>query len=406
MGSEYPDVLGDLVDARRRYEVNGVHYLLELIPPTVAPGGVTRLRTWLQSCWDVPVEVSITVRPESTAAEHLSLIQERTDVPLAAAEVGQVDIPIACSAQAEPGDYPLTVTIGVHYEVRGLYIRGQKSEGQMGQSLLNFTTGMSLASVLGLGFVAHTRPEQDLLLKVEGEPETGPVPDLTPTFVSHWTVDELPLCGKALQYVNDQKLYLLPQLTRKDLYLAFLEESRERFKDAQVPLEIGEAIFLAKILTFAVEYLLGKPEWQDAILVPAYRLAYRFNLPMGDPVFLVARADYARITRLACSLSFGMLRRRLGRDPWTMEEQLAVTDLIADRVERGGPLPVEFLYLPLILGGLEVAHKVQMPGEDPAQSIALLARARQKRRAVLAEIPELDDLLDRLLRPGPRRPEG
>jgi hypothetical protein len=28
MSSEYPDVLGDLVDARQRFEVNGVHYML------------------------------------------------------------------------------------------------------------------------------------------------------------------------------------------------------------------------------------------------------------------------------------------------------------------------------------------------------------------------------------------
>ena len=389
--------MGDLVDARQRYEVNGVHYLMELDPPTIAPGGSTHLRVWLQSCWDVPVEVAVTVHLDKLTAEHLSIIQQRTDVPLAAAEVGQVSIPIACSAQTEPGEYPLPVTVGVRYEARGLYIRSQKSSGQMDRSLLNFTTGMSLSSVVGLGFVARTQPEQDLTLHVAGEPEAGPAPDLTPTFVSHWTVDELPLWGKAVQSVNDQKLYLLPQITRPPLYRAFLEESQARFKDANLPLEIGEAVFVAKILTFAVEYFLKKPQWQDVILVPAYHLAYRFNLALSDPIFLIARADYARITRLACSLSFGMLRRRLKRDPWTMEEQLAVTDLIADRVERGGPLPVEFLYLPLILGGLEVTRDVLMPGEDPVQSVALLSRARQKRQAALAEIPELSDLLDRLL---------
>ncbi len=402
MGAEYPDVLGDLVDARQRYEVNGVHYVMRLDPPAIAPGGLTHLRVWLQSCWDVPVEAAITLHADKRTAESLSVIQQRTDVPLAAAEVGQVNIPIACAAQAEPGEYPLPVTVGVRYETRGLYIRSQKSGGHLGRTLLNFTTGMALASVVGLGFTARTQPEQELTLRIKGEPESGPTPDLTPTFISHWTVEELPLWGKAVQYVNDQKLYLLPQITRPALFRAFLEESETRFRDASLPLEIGEAVFVAKILTFTVEYFLKKPEWQDVILTPAYHLAYRFNLAMSDPVFLIVRADYARIARLACSLSFGMLRRRLGRDPWTMEEQLAVTDLIAERVERGGPLPAEFLYLPLILGGLEVTREVLMPGENPAQSIALLARARQKRRAILAEIPELDDLLDRLLRLEPR----
>jgi hypothetical protein len=102
------------------------------------------------------------------------------------------------------------------------------------------------------------------------------------------------------------------------------------------------------------------------------------------------------MARLAMSLSFGLLRQQLGRDPWTMEEQLAVTDLVADRVEWGGSLSAEFLYLPLLLGGLVVASEVQMPGEDLNQSLALFASARQKREADLEHNLELVTLLDRM----------
>jgi hypothetical protein len=257
---------------------------------------------------------------------------------------------------------------------------------------------MRLAATVGLGYTARTQPRQELTLQVQGPAQPGPDPDLTPTYLSHWMVDELPIQGKAIRNVNEQSLYILPKLTRQALYVAFLEESQDRLRDAELPLQIGEALFLAKILTFTVEYFLKRSEWQDAILVPAFYLAYRYDLNVDDPVMLVARADYARITRLAISLSFGMLRRRLGQDVWTMEEQEAVADLVADRVERGGPLPVEFLYLPLLLGGLMVADKVQMPGEKLAQSLALLAQARQKRADALAEIPELVQILDQLLK--------
>jgi hypothetical protein len=209
-------------------------------------------------------------------------------------------------------------------------------------------------------------------------------------------VDDLPIYGKARQQVNDQRLYLLPQLTREALYMAFLEESQARFKDASLPLQIGEAIFVAKILTYTVEYFLQRPAGQEAVLIPAYVLAYRYNLTTKDPVALVVRADYARIARLAISLSFGLLRQRLNRDVWTMEEQLAVADLVADRVESGGALPAEFLYLPLLLGGLMVAGQMQMPREDLAQSLALFAKAREKRSAALADLPELVTLFDQL----------
>jgi hypothetical protein len=257
---------------------------------------------------------------------------------------------------------------------------------------------------MGLGFVARTQPEQELAVRVEGKPQPGPAPDLTPTFLSHWTVADLPTQGKARTYVNDQRLYLLPSLTRPALYLAFLEESQERYRDAGLPLHVGESIFLAKILTGTAEYFLKRSDWQDALLVPAYTLAYGHNLPVNDPVLLVARADYARMTRLAMSLSFGLLRQHAGHDVWSMEEQLALAELVADRVERGGMLPAEFLYLPLLLGGLLVAGQVQMPGEKLGQSLGLLAKARQQRDADLADNPELTGLFDELLQAA--RPES
>jgi hypothetical protein len=401
MSSEYPDILNDLVKARQRFEVNGVHYVMALDPEVVAPGEATALHAWLQSCWDVPVQVSLSVHlPRS--AEGFAVVQQTTDIPLEPAEVGEVTIPIAAGAGVEPGQYSIAITVGVKFETRGLYVRSQQSEGQLKDSLLNTTRGMRLAATVGLGYTARTQPRQELTLHVEGPAQPGPDPDLTPTYLSHWTVDELPIQGKAIRNVNEQSLYILPKLTRQALYVAFLEESQDRLRDAELPLQLGEALFLAKILTFTVEYFLKRSEWQDAILVPAFYLAYRYDLNVDDPVMLVARADYARITRLAISLSFGMLRRRLGQDVWTMEEQEAVADLVADRVERGGPLPVEFVYLPLLLGGLMVADKVQMPGEKLAQSVALLAQARQQRSDALAEIPELVQLLDQLLKASAR----
>jgi hypothetical protein len=217
-------------------------------------------------------------------------------------------------------------------------------------------------------------------------------------------VADLTLEGRARRQVNDQRLYLLPKLTREALYLTFLEESQDRLRAAHLPLHMGEALTLARILTFAVDYFLQVPNRQDAILVPAYALAYRFDLPVDDPVFLVARADYARIARLAISLSFGLLRRRLGRDVWSVEEQRAVADFVAQRVEHGGPLPGEFLYLPLLLGGLLVADEVRMPGERIGQSLGLLIQAREKRAEDLAENPELVDLLDNLIAGARRSP--
>jgi hypothetical protein len=397
MSSEYPDILGDLVEAQQRFEANGVHYLLALEPQAIAPGGAGDLRIWLQSCWDVPMEFSVALRFPGQRTPVFSLAQERTDVPLEAAEVGELTIPIAARPDAQAGSYRLEVRLSAKGKTRGLYIRSDKSAGQLGQSLLTFKAGMGLSASIGLGFVSRRQGEQPFTLEVAGPPLSGPSPDLTPTFVSHWTTADLALPGKARHYVNDQRIDIVPRLKREALYIAFLEESQARFRDAGVPLHVGEAIFLAKGLTYTVEYFFQNTEWQDAVLLPAYILGYRFDLPLSDPVLLVARADYARLARLAASLSFGLLRQRLSRDLWRVEEQVAVADLVADRVERGGHLPAEFLYLPLILGGLLAGSRVLMPGEQLSQSLGLLDQARQKRRDELQENPDLVAILDRLL---------
>jgi hypothetical protein len=396
MSTEYPDVLSDLVEARERYEVNGVHYLMELLPPTIAPGQTTLLRVWLQSCWDVPVEVRIRIQLPIQPSPTFTVIQKQTDVPLEEGEVGEVTIPIVCMAETVPGDFDLTVALRVKLESPGQYVRSKEHAGRLGKTSLRFTTGMSLAATVGIGYVASTQPESIVTLHVQGTPQPTPTSEMIPTYLSHWTVDELTLLGRARRHVNDRRLYLLPKVTRNALYLSFLTESQVRLKDAALPLQIGESVFLAKILTYAVEYFMQRPDGQDVILVPAYMLAFRHDLQPDDPVLLIVRADYARIARLAASLSFGMLHQQLGRDVWTIEEQLAVTDLVADRVERGGSLSAEFLYLPLLLGGLMIASEVQMPGENPIQSLDLFAKAREKRTAELEHNQELSTLLDRM----------
>ena len=395
MSTEYPDVLGDLVEARERFDVQGVHYLTELRPSTIAPGEMTRLHLWLQSCWNVPIQVSVGVHLPEQESPTFTVIQKRTDVPLEPAEVGEVAIPIACTAETEPGEFDLTIEFGVKAETRGQYIRRKEHAGHLGETHLRFASGMSLASAVGIGYAARTQPASSLHLQIAGPPRPGQAPELIPTYLSHWTVDELTLLGRARQHVNDRRLYLLPHITRNALYMAFLDESQARLKDAALPLHLGEAIFLAKMLTYTVEYFMQRTDLQDAILIPAYMLAFRHDLQRDNPVLLITRADYARIARLAASLSFGMLYRRIGRDMWTLKEQLAVTDLVADRVERGGNLPAEFLYLPLLLGGLMVASRIQMPGEDTSQSLDLLAKARQLREPELEHNQELTMLLDR-----------
>jgi hypothetical protein len=80
-----------------------------------------------------------------------------------------------------------------------------------------------------------------------------------------------------------------------------------------------------------------------------------------------------------------MVAESLGKHFWSQQERRALVTFIADSLEDGSALPPEFLYLPLMLGGIKVANKVRLPDEDQRQTLQLIHKARQARSAVFAD---------------------
>jgi hypothetical protein len=402
MAVYYPDVLGDLVDARKRFEVDGVQYVERLSPRVIPPGGSTHIRFWLANCWEADASLHIVVSwPRGVA---FRVLDAGLDVPLRPAEVAELILPVQAGSDLPARDYRLSVRLGARPEVRCRRVRGQESPGTLEGSLLPYTVGLGLASSIGVGYSATRRRHFEMPLRVEVEADTSHPDqgvqdreDLTPTLISRWVLDDWPSQGRAQKWVNDRRPYILPGLELPILFRVLMDETDERFGRAGLALEIGEALFVSKMLAWTVRYFLEHPAWQDGLLVPAYVLAFQYDLPTDDPTLLVARADYPRLVRLACALTFGLLRRKLGRDVWEMEEQRAVGEFVSQRLEASQPLSAEFLYLPLIVGGLLVNQELTLPGENLGESYVLLASARQKREAALSENPELGALLDKLL---------
>jgi hypothetical protein len=85
--------------------------------------------------------------------------------------------------------------------------------------------------------------------------------------------------------------------------------------------------------------------------------------------------------------------------PWPYAEQRALRDLVMQCQSSGAPLPVEFLYLPLILGGLAVAHELTLEGENVQQSLDLLVAAKHNRAEWFAdpELGPINDVFEELL---------
>jgi hypothetical protein len=70
---------------------------------------------------------------------------------------------------------------------------------------------------------------------------------------------------------------------------------------------------------------------------------------------------------------------------WKLEERQAVASHVADTLEMGEALDLDFLYLPLLLAGTRISTRLKMPGEDPAHSVALMHQARLARTELFTD---------------------
>jgi hypothetical protein len=191
----------------------------------------------------------------------------------------------------------------------------------------------------------------------------------------------------------------MSELDVRRLFVDLLRESKAVFQEVGIQLELGEGLFVAKMLTYAVNDLMRVPAWQECLLVPILAYAQAEELSTVDLRPLVTRVGYPHVLELAIALAFSLIEKSLGREPWQYAEQRALRDLILQCQNTGAALPGEFLYLPLILGGLAVAHELVLEGENVQQSLDLLSAAKKKRNEWFAdpELTEINDIFEELL---------
>jgi hypothetical protein len=271
--------------------------------------------------------------------------------------------------------------------------------------MIRYPQGMRIAQIAAWGYETKSARRQVLSFSVSESTEASSEAELRPSFRSLWTPEDWDVFAEARQEANDRRVYAMPQLKPEALYLRFMEQAQSLFSASGITLHVGEAIFLAKILTHTVTYMLGQEEWQDCLLVPIYAYAALADQPSDDALWLVTELGFTHVAELAVALGFAWTEELLAREMWSATEQRAVREFVADSLGEGKPLPTEFLYLPLILGGLAIADQVHLEGEDIGESLRLLRKAKDERAELFGEqdLRELDYAFERMFAQKARR---
>jgi hypothetical protein len=410
MATQYPDVMNDLTVAQQRFEAGCVQYLAEFSAGPLPAGSVAQLVLTLQNTVDAPAPTAVRFALPRLRGrlrrmtESLFQIQESVlRLTLSEGEVGQVIVPVRVATEVPPGSY----TFGVHVESvthEGANRARLESRENEAQGLaIRHPQGLGISQLLSWGYEAQRKADQSVVLTVvAGETGGGGAQEgegLSPRYVSVWMPENWDPVTVARRELNERRLHVLSELAASQLFADFLRVSKDSFARVGIELELGEALFVAKMLTYTATYFLGVPAWEDCLLVPIFAYARSEALPTVDVRSLVAEVGYLHVLELAIALAFPLIEEMLRREPWQAAEQRALRDLVLQCQASGAALPVEFLYLPLILGGLVVARDLVLEGEDVQQSLDLLCTAKKTRAEWFAdpELAELNDVFEELL---------
>ncbi|UCC86897.1 MAG: hypothetical protein JSV81_18890 [Anaerolineales bacterium] len=404
MEVDYPDIISEYLVATERYESDGVQIAPYLEPAKVAMGETANLVLFLQNAVDAPVELTIEpVLPQSgrlRGSPMLAVGEPKWQVALEPAQVGVLFVPITTTPQAKEGQHPIHLNISGKMKAHATRIRYGESKGRFRSNLIDDVVGLNLVRVVGVPYKAVTTRKISMSLTVQGEAAPpDQTPDLATRFDVLWNREEIDRQYEALQEVSQRRAIIIDQLQTEPLYVGLFGEGHKRFADAGLPLRVGEAVALGKILTYTVRHFLANSDLQDGLLVPMWDLAKKYEIPTGDPLWVLRNVGFQHLLRLSVALSFGLVHKALGRQPWTLEERRAVISLVADTVEAAELLPPEFLYIPLMMAAAYISDQIILDGEDSKHSLRLLQKAKSARADVFGE-PDLDEanlIFDRLL---------
>jgi hypothetical protein len=404
MATDYPDIIGEYAVASNRFELDGLQYVGSFDPKTIGLGERAKLVLHLQNTLNVPLKIQIKPDVPQTgrfrAKPMLEIGSPQIEFSMAEAEVGVLAIPVITTDQAAPGTHQFGLEFKVQHSRNATVIRKPKAKDPLKGLPLDSPVGLNLVSVVGAAYSTQNGRKAKIPLNISNEAAEESVSEsLEHSYQKVWDIDMAQSQHNAQVAVNKVRAQILDTLAVEPLFVALYAENQHRFVDTGLPLRIGEAIALGKLLTYTVHLFLSQGNLQDGLLCPIWERAMFNDFPTDDMLQLIRVVGYRHIMRLSVALSFGLVAQSAGKQPWSLEERQGLADYLIEALEEGVPLEIDFLYLPLMLGALHIIHQVRLPDEDVKHTLQLIKQARQARTELFTDeyMQEASKMYDSLL---------
>lgn len=379
----FPDVLG-LFSGGVRLTLDAVECALGIYPHGAAVGQPFEALILLQSACDQPVQLKLTLQlpRRTTTGERLSLFAPRDmfDMTLPSGEVGLLHFPIVAQIPTPVGsDYGLSVRIAVNRPRNAKMIRN----GFAGRMPGTLPISKHRKAILQheVDFRAdtdETTPANTLHATFNVLPgQVNAKQELTPHYDVLWTAQTLSQDQEAYAAMETRARSIANTLTRTQIYEVLQVETKRRFEAAHTPLHPGEVLEIAKLLSYTLE---DGVETEASLKLSDTQWLQRLTLFLDDDAVLNDVAQlmarlYTAVIHDAVLIGYALLAPSFKVED---EERTAKAHLparpplglpadheaqgqrLAQLLDRQQPIPLEEVYLPLVLAGL--AQHVQIKG--------------------------------------------
>ena len=398
----YPDILG-MLSGGPFLNLDVIQCAMTFRPQQTPAGRLCDVVVVMQNAADSDVDVTVTLdlpgRDLAGGKGRFSAKTSRLLIGLRPAEVGVMTLPMLVSPTAQPG---AGYVAGLNLDIKRIgkkwqRVRALTGGGEFDLLALPKEVQQQLAALRDLSYSSESGGKKNRIqagfdVLPPALSSLAALKDQKANWVSLWTMQD---------YLDDrailEKTWSIAQtatihLKRDIVFMPLLRATQERFKASQYPLLPPEAIFITKLLTLILETDVPMP----AANTPLSKLP-RWFMRLARVLFqepglasqheaLATQLVYDDLLHDAVVQGFSMVSTVTGEQFGSPDETERYASGLVDTLHDQQPVDLARVYLPLVMAGLICASRVTMPREQVRDTVFMLSKALEKRRA--EKIPE------------------
>ncbi len=395
----YPDVLGAITKGQR-LNLDVLQVAVATRPPAIHAGAPFDAIVLLQNVASIDVDAVIRLSiPEMDLAGHRGRFGTKLTKPirigLRPGEVGAANMPVTTTHQTAPGNtYKLQLEIQVEQKQKGA-VRVRDASGgttlvldelsEQRQQDIRAMQGLNY-SVATVGRATNNKATLAATFEILPAAISNPSQDLKPAYITLWTIADYADEEAVVEKVQPLTSVLLPKLNRTNVFFPLLKGTQPHFERAGLRLWAGEAVAIAKLATFVLESGVKAEEGNAKLSYPRWfvklcRLLTQSPQAATNIDHLVVDELYPELMGDAVMVGFTLLST-FSKEAFGSADEMAAyaAQVVSSLNEKGEPIDITHVYLPLVLAGLVVNARVTMPQEQTHETASLIASAREKRK--------------------------